>query len=271
MVMLVEQSISQVARMAGVSSRTLRHDQDIGLLTPSRVSTNGYRWYERPQLLRLQRILLIKQMDVPLPRVAEILDGEADELAALRLHRHQLIDERDRVQQIIDTVDRTIEAVSGQRTVPDTEFFTGLALGRSRLRDDLTNRFGVGVESHFDAAAEATGQWTRQDYERAAEEGRQLLHLMSGARIRGVAPDDDQALALVAEHHRDVTAIWPADAAAYHALGEMLLDNAEQRAMIAQVDPDLPPWLSTAIKTYAIRQLGHQQAPPRGQDPAPGA
>jgi DNA-binding transcriptional MerR regulator len=260
-VMLVEHSISQVARMAGISARTLRHYQDIGLLTPSRISTNGYRWYERPQLLRLQQILLLKQMDVPLPRIAEILDGAADELTALHRHRQHLIDERDRVQQIIDTVDRTIQAVSGQRTVTDTEFFTGLAGGRNRLREDLAARFGSGVESHFNAATRATSSWSRQDYERAAEESRHLLQLMSNAQARGVAPTADEAVALVAEHHQDLTAIWPAGPAAYHAFGELIIDNPEQRTMIAEIDPDLPPWLSAAIKSYAIRQLGHNPTP----------
>jgi DNA-binding transcriptional MerR regulator len=261
----VEHSISAVARMAGISSRALRHYDDIGLLAPARVSPNGYRWYDRRQLLRLQQILLLRELRVPLSRIAEILDGESDELAALRQHRQQLTGERDRLQRVIDTVDRTIAALSGDETlsdeaVSDEDFFTGLAEGRNRLRKDLTARFGAGVEEHFAATEKATVDWSRQDYKRAAAKGRQVLTAMSAAHTRGVAPDDDQALDLVAEHHRAVIALWPADAAAYHRLGDLILDNPDQHAMVASIDADLPPWLSAAIKAFAVRRLGHDPA-----------
>lgn len=69
-----------------------------------------------------------------------------------------------------------------------------------------------------------------------------------------------QALGLVAEHHKGVIALWPVDAAAYHALGDLILDNPEQHAMVAGVDADLPPRLSEAIKAYAVCRLGYNPA-----------
>lgn len=83
---------------------------------------------------------------------------------------------------------------------------------------------------------------------------------LSAARARGTAPDDEEALDLVVEHYRGVNALWPADAAAYYALGDLLVHNPDQRAMIAAVDPQLPTSLSTAVKAYAVRRLGHQPA-----------
>lgn len=246
--------------MAGISARTLRHYDEIGLLAPARVSANGYRWYGRHQLLRLQRILLLKELRVPLPRIAEVLDGDADELTALRQHRHQLATERDRLDRVIDTVDRTITDLTGEGMIGDEEFFAGLAQRRAHLREDLIRRYGDAVDEHFTASEEAIAGWGREDYERAADDGRRLLTRMSAARARGTAPDDEEALDLVVEHHRGVTALWPADAAAYHALGDLVVDSPEQRAMIAAVDPQLPPWLSAAVKAYALRRLGHQPA-----------
>ena len=256
----MEHPISEVARMSGVSSRTLRHYDEIGLLPPARVSANGYRWYGRQELLRLQRVLLLKELRVPLSRIAEILDGDADELAALCRHREQLAAERDRLVRVLATVDRTIAGLSGERIVSDEEFFTGLAQRRDRVREDLVGRFGPAVDTHFAAAEGATADWSREDYERAAADGHQLLTRMSKARARGVAPEDHEALELVREHHQAVTAMWPADARAYHALGDLLVDDPAQRAMIAAVDPELPPWLSSAIKAYAARRLGNGPA-----------
>lgn len=251
----MEYSISQLARMAGVSPRTLRHYDQLGLLAPSRVSANGYRWYQRRELLLLQRILLLKELAVPLPRIAEILAGEADEVAALRHHREQLVMERERLDRVISTVEHTLAGLAGEQPVTDAEFFIGLAEGQERLRADLLDRYGDGVEAHLAAAAEATAEWDRADHEQAAAEGRELLTRMSQARSRGVAPDSDEALDLVAEHHRGVVALWPANAATYRALGDLVVDNAQQHDMVAEVDPHLPHWLSAAIEAYADRRL----------------
>ncbi len=156
----MEHSISDVARMAGVTSRTLRHYDDIGILHPARAATNGYRWYGRPELLRLQRILLLRELRVPLPQIQQVLDGDTDELASLRRHREDLAAERDRLEQIITTVERTIVDLCGTEALTDEEFFTGLATRRQALRNDLKSRYGDSVDDHFTSAAQATAGWT---------------------------------------------------------------------------------------------------------------
>jgi DNA-binding transcriptional MerR regulator len=253
----VERSISQVARLAGVSVRTLRHYDAIGLLPPGRVAPNGYRWYGRPELLRLQRILLLRELDVPLLAIGRILDEQTDEVAALRDHRDQLVRERERLDDMIGAVDRTIASLSGDEAVDDKDFFAGLSAGRSRLRRDLTARFGSAVGEHFEAAVRATDGWSREDYEELADEGRRLLLRMAAARDRGVPPDSAEALELAELHYQGVRALWPADASSYHALGDLVVDNADQRAIVDAVDVRLPSWLSAAIKAYAVRRLGY--------------
>ncbi|MGW4641247.1 MerR family transcriptional regulator [Sphaerisporangium sp. NPDC004334] len=253
----MEHSISQVAKMAGISSRALRHYDEIGVLRPARVSANGYRWYGRPELLRLQRIMLLRELGMPLDLIAATLDGETDELVALRGHRERLAAERDRLDRILDTVDRTIAGLSGERPISDEDFFTGLAEGRRRLREDLRARYGAKAEAQVAVAERSTGEWTRREYERAADEGRRLLARLSAARRCGVAPDAPEALDLVAGHYAAVRALWPADAAAYHALGELIQDNPEQRAIVAAEDPELPSWLARAVQAYAVHRLGH--------------
>jgi MerR family transcriptional regulator, thiopeptide resistance regulator len=175
------------------------------------------------------------------------------------VHRRgeQLVGERDRLNRIVDTVDRTIADLTGERTINDEQFFTGLAHNKERLRADLVGRYGEQVRDHFDAAEQVTAGWGREDHERAAAEGRRLLVRLSEARAGGLGPDDDRALDLIVEHHRAVTALWPADAAAYYALGDLALEEPQQRAVVEDVDPALPTWLSAAIKAYSVHRLGH--------------
>lgn len=193
----VQHTIADVARMAGVTSRTLRHYDAIGLLRPARVAGNGYRWYGRAELLRLQRILLLRQLRLPLRQIHQLLDGTTDELASLQRHREDLIAERDRLDQIIHTVDRTIADLAGTQDMTDEEFFSGLARGQESLRQDLRTRYGEKVDEHFASSQQSTAKWTRADHEQAAEQGRQLLRLLSQSRKLGHAPGDDTVLDLI--------------------------------------------------------------------------
>lgn len=76
--------ISEVARMSGVTARTLRHYDDTGLLPPARIGANGHRYYEEHQLLRLQQILVLRALGVGLPEIGRILSEQVDEVDALR-------------------------------------------------------------------------------------------------------------------------------------------------------------------------------------------
>jgi DNA-binding transcriptional MerR regulator len=121
-------SIAEVARMAKVTSRTLRHYHEIGLLPPAWTGPNGYRYYEREQLLRLQEILVLRQLGLGLDTIAEIVQDGRDRVAALRAHHTALLAERDRFHRLADTVANTIRELEGADTVANVSvehWFTG--------------------------------------------------------------------------------------------------------------------------------------------------
>lgn len=84
----MEHPISAVARLSGITSRTLRHYDEVGLLPPSRVGPNGYRYYDGAALVRLQRILVLRELGLPLPAISELLDDTAAETPAAMLRKH---------------------------------------------------------------------------------------------------------------------------------------------------------------------------------------
>lgn len=91
----MEWSIQDIARAAGTTSRTLRHYGQLGLLAPSRTGSNGYRYYDQDALVRLQRILLLRELGLSLPAIAEVLSGQQDTTAALSNHLRLLEAERE--------------------------------------------------------------------------------------------------------------------------------------------------------------------------------
>src|SRR5947208_13435495 len=120
-------SIAQVARMSKVTSRTLRHYDQIGLLSPAWVGGNGYRYYEREQLLALQRILIMRELGLGLDAIAEIIHDDRDQVEALRMHHAWLVAERDRFARLASTVERTIAELEGgdMETTETAHWFEG--------------------------------------------------------------------------------------------------------------------------------------------------
>src|SRR4051812_50141473 len=106
-------SIAQVARMSKVTSRTLRHYDEIGLLPPARVGANGYRYYEREQLLALQQILVMRELGVGLDAIAEIVHEGRDQVEMLRLHRTWLLADRDGFRGLGEPGSNTIRGLKG--------------------------------------------------------------------------------------------------------------------------------------------------------------
>ena len=132
----MEASIQEVARLTGTTSRTLRHYDAIGLLEPSRVGDNGYRWYDDRALVRLQRILLLRGLGLGLPDIGRVLDREQDETAALRAHLDWLRSEQRRLERQAASVERTITARENGGPLMAEDMFDGFdhtaAQGRGR-------------------------------------------------------------------------------------------------------------------------------------------
>src|SRR5690606_27824547 len=113
--MTMAYTIKQLASMAGVSRRTLHYYHEIGLLPPTRLGSNGYRYYEDEALLRLQQILFFRELDFSLDQISEILDRpEFNTLEALQAHKKALQRRARRLNELIQTVDRTMQFLQGK-------------------------------------------------------------------------------------------------------------------------------------------------------------
>jgi DNA-binding transcriptional MerR regulator len=136
-------TVKQVAAMSGISVRTLHFYDETGLLKPAYTGSNGYRFYEEPQLLTLQQILFYRELGFELKEIKRIL-GRADfeKVTALQSHRDVLQKNLDRTRSLIETVDKTIEHLQGTRLMTSEELFQGFTLAAGE------DRFGERIEIH---------------------------------------------------------------------------------------------------------------------------
>lgn len=248
-------SIAEVARMSRVTSRTLRHYDGIGLLRPAYVAGNGYRYYEQEQLLRLQRLLLLRELGLSLAAIADVLDGECDQVSALLEHARWLVGERDRLGRLAETVSRTIRQLQGGEQMNAPELFEGFTERQAQLETDLVDQHGDGVREHFRAAREHTKNWTQQDYLDAQRRSVELDDKVLAVMRSGAAPDSPAALEVMAEHYQGVAQFWTPDRTSYTNLGLMYVDNPEFKVRYDAKAEGLAEYLRDAIAAYAQQRL----------------
>ena len=184
-------SIQDIARLAGTTSRTLRHYDDIGLVRPSRIGGNGYRYYDADALVKLQRVLLLRDLGLGIPAIGEVLAGQRDDAAALRTHLEWLDSERQRLERQYASVERTIAELEGGEKPMAENMFDGF--DHTVYKDEVEQRWGK------DAYAKSDAWWrSLSAEEKAAWKARQQL-LGSDwieAAQNGVDPESDEAQAL---------------------------------------------------------------------------
>lgn len=181
-------SIQEIAKLAGTTSRALRHYDDIGLLEPSRIGANGYRYYDRAALVRLQRVLLLRELGLGLPAIAEVLDGQRDESRALAGHLAWLRQEQGRLARQVASVERTIEALEGGEEIMAKDMFDGF--DHTQYREEVEERWGREAYAAGDRWWRGMGDDERQAWkERSAALGRDWI----AAAESGVDPAGDEA------------------------------------------------------------------------------
>lgn len=188
-------SIQDIARLSGTTSRTLRHYDDIGLLKPSRVGSNGYRYYDESALARLQRILLLRELGLGLPAIADVLEGQTRNGDALLTHLHWLGKEKERLDRQIGAVETTIRKLEGGEQLMADEMFDGF--DHTRYRDEVEERWGK------DAYAKSDAWWRSQTAEQKSEwqaKQKRLAADWASAAEACTDPASDEAQALAQRH-----------------------------------------------------------------------
>jgi DNA-binding transcriptional MerR regulator len=247
-------SIAQVARMSKVTSRTLRHYDEIGLLPPARVGANGYRYYEQEQLLKLQQILVMRELGLGLDAIKEIVSKGRDQVEVLRMHRGWLLAERDRFARLARTVTRTIEELEGGENVTSMDhWFEGFdAAKQEELRAEARQRWGA---EQVDAAnARVKGkpaEWWQSQGRQWTEQLEALVALIDA----GHQPGDTEVLDVLDGHYRWLSGYWTPNRESYTGLGDVYADDPRFRANFDRTDPRLAEFLRTAMAAYARARL----------------
>lgn len=249
----MEYTVQKLAHLSGVSARTLRYYDEIGLLRPQRLTASGYRIYGASQVDRLQQILFYREMGLPLEAIRRILDDpQFDSIQALKEHRLALLTEQNRIARLLDTVEKTIVYRQGGNPMSDKEKFQGL---KERLIEENEVKYGREIRKKYgdekvDASNRQLRNMSQEDYDRMEHLGRQILADLTDA-VPGGEPTGELGQRIAGMHRDWLTLIWGSYNKEAHAgLARMYVEDERFAAYYDKACPGGAVFLRDAILHY---------------------
>src|SRR5690606_38757862 len=206
----LEYTIQKLARLAGVTTRTLRYYDKIGLLKPARINSSGYRIYGQNEVNLLQQIMFYRELGLQLETIKEIIhDPSFNRKNALKEHLQQLIAKRKQIDLLIEIVKKTIKHEEGRIQMSDQEKFEGF---KKRLVEENEKKYGDEVRERWgEEALEASNQkvlnMSQEDYEKVTKLAEDVNQTLAKAMETG-DPASEIAQRAADLHKQWLTFYW---------------------------------------------------------------
>ena len=240
-------TVKQLSKLAGVTPRTLHHYDDIGLLKPSRVGDNGYRYYGEEALLRLQQILFYRELDIPLDNIKKIIGRrDFDVLGALQSHKDALNKQVARLNRLINTVDNTINHLKGNSIMSEKAYFEGFS-------EEEQEKYALEAEQMYDpeTVRESNRKWkaySAAKKEAIMEEGKTMYMDMIAAMPKGA--DSKEVQEIVERWRKHMDYFWTPKLDQLLALANGYNDDPRFKANFDKMSPGLAEFMREAVKVY---------------------
>ncbi len=240
-------TVKQLSDLAGVSVRTLHYYDEIGLLKPSSVGENGYRYYADDAVFRLQQILFFRELDFSLMDIQSILDRpDFDVVDALRAHRVALQNRIGRLHDLMETIDHTISHLTGDTPMSKKKLFAGFTPEEEKHYEQEARQMW-GDQAVDDSYKRLNGYSTQQK-EQIGAEGQAVYTDLVAAIDQDPASPAVQAI--IARWHQHLRYFWEPNVEALRGLGDLYNEHPDFARNIGELHPNLPAFMREAINHY---------------------
>lgn len=249
----MEYTVQKLGKLAGISTRTLRYYDEIGILKPARINSSGYRIYGPREVDRLQQILFYRELGVSLENIKNIMtDPSFDRTNALKEHREKLLAKRAQLDQLISNVDKTIAVTEGRITMSDKEKFEGF---KQKMIEENEEKYGAEIRAKYgDETIDQSNQkikgLTKEQYAELEKLGEEVLVTLKEAMATG-DPASDLAQKTAELHRKWLGYTWASYSKEAHAgLAQMYVDDERFAAYYNKVQSGAAEFLRDAILIY---------------------
>jgi DNA-binding transcriptional MerR regulator len=248
--------IKELADMSGISIRTLHYYDQIGLLKPRRSEDNRYRLYNDGSIVRLQQILFLKELEFPLSEIKRILDDpHFNEMEALHMHRKVLVEKRDRLMRIIQSVDESIEAIKGGKEMDSNKRLQ--PFDRSKL-DEFQKQYEQEVKEKYgqtkayEQFEEKRKSYKDNDFSIIEQERIEIFKKI--AAVMDLNPEEKTVQELIHEWRMHITRYhYECTIEIFRGLGEMYTADERFKNNLDQIRDGFAEFMSDAIRLYGRR------------------
>ena len=249
-------TVKKLAGISGVSPRTLRFYDEIGLLKPAYYGDNQYRYYEEEQLLMLQQILFFRELGFPLTEIQEIISShDFDKIDALNAHKSILQSNLERTETLIKTIDKTISHLRGNLIMRDIEMYDGFDPNKQQEHEKYMVDSGIITQKEIDDSWKNVRHWKKANWEQFKEEGEKLNLDLAKAMQNNLKPQDIVVQDLIRRHYAWVKHFWTPTKDSYSGLAQMYLDHPDFRTFYNRYHPNLVEYVVEAIKIFIKNEL----------------
>lgn len=247
-------TVKQLAELSGITVRALHHYDQIGLLKPAVRTEKKYRLYNGDNLLRLQQILFYRELDFSLEQISDILDDpEFNTSVALKEHRVRLIQKQKRMTSLIQTVDKTLASIEGEKkmTLKDKDLYEG-------FDQEKIDRWNKEVDEKYDPKVVAEsrrniGKMSKGQFKDVQKQGDRVTAAIGALMDREV--NDPEVQAQIKRHHTWIENFYTCPAEMYKGLGQLYVENPEFTAYYDKFKPGLAAFMCEAMAYYADHGL----------------
>lgn len=240
-------TIKQLADLAGISVRTLHYYDEIGLLEPDSIRSNGYREYGDEAVLKLQQILFYRELDLGLEDIKAIItQTDFDTIKALEAHRISLQGKARRIERLIQTVEDTLLHMNGIKEMSKKQLFAAFS-------DEEQEKYAQEAEKMYDPAIVKASNLKWKSYgaaekRRIMDEGNQIYTDMVAAMPKGAASPEVQTIVERWRRHMDY--FWTPTMEQLLGLAEIYNTSPDFKANFDKVDVRLAEFMREAVKEY---------------------
>jgi len=250
---VMEYTVRKLAGIAGVSPRTIRYYDEVGLLKPVRINSSGYRIYGRKEVDRLQQIMFYRELGFSIEKIKEIIDSpEFDEIKALKSHREQLVNKRKQLDLLIENVEKTLQYKERGIYMSDKEKFEGF---KKELIENNEKRYGKEIREKYgddtvDESNKKIMNMSKEQYEDFENLNRMILDTLKAAMETG-DPAGEMAQKACDMHKKWLSYTWKKYSPEIHAgLAQMYVDDERFKEYYDRIRPGMAEFFRDAIIIY---------------------
>ncbi len=251
----MEYTVNKLAKMSGISTRTLHYYDEIGLLSPERISSNGYRIYGQLQVDLLQQILFFRELGISLEEIKEIIYSKSfDRTKALENHLAALYRKKEQIDLLIENVSKTIRAEKGEIVMGDKEKFEGF---KQKLVEENEKKYGKEIRQKYgekvveDSNAKVKNM-TQEQYAKVDQLSKEVNETLKEATLLG-DPASELAQKACDLHRQWLCYFWPDgmySKEAHKGLATMYCEDERFKAYYDAITPGCAEFLRDAIHIY---------------------